>query len=124
MAEEQTFTTAGSCRARCGSRPVRGDTGLGRTAAAAPALGGVFERHLPRVLRALMALESATPQAPAVAAHYYLAFLGVDPSWQGRGLGSGGACAGDRPLRRRAVPAYLEASTPRNRALYERHGFR
>lgn len=23
-----------------------------------------------------------------------------------------------------AVPVYLEASTPRNRALYERHGFR
>jgi ribosomal protein S18 acetylase RimI-like enzyme len=55
--------------------------------------------------------------------HWYLPFIGVDPLHQGRGHGSAllrtslGRCDGD------GLPAYLEASSPRNRALYERHGF-
>ena len=36
------------------------------------------------MLRALTVLEAKHPRAP----HYYLAFVGVDPDWQGRGLGS------------------------------------
>lgn len=54
---------------------------------------------------------------------WHLFFIGVDPRHQGR-------CVGTALLRRgidRADadgrPAYLEASTPRNRSLYERHGF-
>ena len=55
--------------------------------------------------------------------HWYLPLIGVDPTVQGRGHGSTllthalGRCDRDR------LPAYLEASSPRNRALYERHGF-
>lgn len=56
-------------------------------------------------------------------AHWYLPFIGVEPAQQGRGLGSllldWGLARADRD----GVPAYLEASSPRNRALYERHGF-
>jgi GNAT superfamily N-acetyltransferase len=48
----------------------------------------------------------------------------VATAWQGRGFGA----ALLRPILERCdaeqVPAYLEASTPRNRALYERHGFK
>jgi GNAT superfamily N-acetyltransferase len=49
--------------------------------------------------------------------------MGVDPIAQGRGLGSAllqhvlEACDRDR------LPAYLEATSPRSRNLYERHGF-
>src|SRR5215203_5629292 len=39
----------------------------------------------------------------------------------GAGHGADAPCAW--PLRRGDMPAYLEASSPRNRALYERHGF-
>ena len=51
-------------------------------------------------------------------------FLGVVPGARGRGLG--GALLRDRLVRADAegMPAYLEASSPRSRALYERHGFR
>ena len=55
--------------------------------------------------------------------HHYLWFLAVDARLQGRGLGrrlleSRLASADDH-----AVPTYLEATSPRNRALYERLGF-
>ena len=59
------------------------------------------------------------PQGPL----YYCQFLATVPTHQGRGIGS----AFLRDMLRRAdtegVPAYHEATTPRNRALYERHGY-
>lgn len=79
----------------------------------------VHGRALPRVLRVLGFLEGRHPHEP----HYYLAFVGVEPARQGRGMGS----ALLRPILERCdrdrTPAYLEASSERNRALYERHGF-
>ena len=56
--------------------------------------------------------------------HLYLVFLGVAPGAQGRGLG--GALLRERLVRADAegLPAYLEASSPRSRLLYERNGFR
>ena len=84
-----------------------------------PSMARINGRLLPRILRAIAALESNHP----VEEHYYLPFVGVEPEWQGRGLG----VALMRPVLDRCdqekVPAYLEASSPRNRALYERHGF-
>jgi len=73
-----------------------------------------------RVLRGIAAMDAVHPHEP----HWYLPQLGVHPSRQGQGIGS----ALMRPVLERAdadgMPAYLEATTPRSRALYERHGFR
>jgi ribosomal protein S18 acetylase RimI-like enzyme len=55
--------------------------------------------------------------------HWYLTFVGVDPIAQGRGLGSVLLQHGLAICDRDGLPAYLEASTPRSRALYERLGF-
>lgn len=55
--------------------------------------------------------------------HWYLPLMGVDVASQNRGYGSAllrhalDRCDGDE------LPAYLEATAPRNKALYERHGF-
>ena len=55
--------------------------------------------------------------------HWYLPFIGVDPVHQGRGIGSALLRRGLARADADGLPTYLEASSPRNRALYERHGF-
>ena len=55
--------------------------------------------------------------------HWYLALAGVDPFAQGRGLGSTLLRHGLATCDREGLPAYLEASSPRNRRLYQRVGF-
>ena len=55
--------------------------------------------------------------------HWYLPLTGVDVVAQGRGLGTAllrhtlQSCDRDR------LPAYLEATSPRSRDLYQRYGF-
>jgi ribosomal protein S18 acetylase RimI-like enzyme len=83
---------------------------------------GAWKVSVSKQLSILPALirESDHPSEP----HYYLPFVGVEPDSQGRGLGSAlmhpvlSRCDADE------MAAYLEASTLRNRALYERHGFK
>lgn len=87
-----------------------------RVLAGAAAICG---REFPRFLGYSRLLESKHPRED----HYYLPFMGVEPGRQGRGIGS----ALLRPVLERCdsdgLPAYLEASSPRNRDLYKRHGF-
>ena len=84
-----------------------------------PAMAAILRGALPRLLRVLNAIEARHPHER----HYYLPVIGIRPEWQGRGFGS----ALLRPILERCdrerLPAYLEASSPRNRGLYERHGF-
>jgi ribosomal protein S18 acetylase RimI-like enzyme len=55
--------------------------------------------------------------------HFYLWLLGVSTPGQNRGLGSSLLRSGLDLCDERSLPAYLEATTDRNRRLYERHGF-
>ncbi len=55
--------------------------------------------------------------------HDYLSFMGVRPDQQGRGLGAALLRHRITDLDAVGVPAYLEATSPRNRRLYERMGF-
>jgi len=72
-----------------------------------------------RASRTRVAMEEHHPTEP----HYYIRWVGVRPALQGHGLGR--ALLG--PVLERAdsdgVPAYLEASSERSAALYERVGF-
>lgn len=80
---------------------------------------GIFRGRLPRAVGLLAAVERHHLRG----AHYYVANIGVAPAAQGMGLG--------RKLMRPTLdrcdqdglPAYLEASSERNAALYERLGF-
>jgi GNAT superfamily N-acetyltransferase len=56
-------------------------------------------------------------------AHHHLALLAVHPDRQGAGLGSALLRKRHAELDAAGTPAYLESSSPRNRALYLRHGY-
>ena len=55
--------------------------------------------------------------------HWYLPVIGVDVTKRGRGYGSALLRHALERCDRDGLPAYLEASSPRNKSLYERHGF-
>jgi GNAT superfamily N-acetyltransferase len=55
--------------------------------------------------------------------HWYLPLIGVDPVAQGQGLGSALLADMTRRCDNDGLPAYLEATSPRSRDLYARHGF-
>ena len=54
---------------------------------------------------------------------WYLPFIGVDVSRQGRGLGSALMKHALKRCDEEGTQAYLESSNPANISLYERHGF-
>ena len=82
-------------------------------------IGEISAENADRVFEVLGLMEEKHPVEP----HYYLFVLGTRPEWQGRGVGS----ALMRPVLetcdRDGVPAYLEATSERNKQLYLRHGF-
>jgi ribosomal protein S18 acetylase RimI-like enzyme len=55
--------------------------------------------------------------------HWYLPLMGVDPSYQGRGIGSALMQHGLVQCDHDGKLAYLESSNSKNISLYKRHGF-
>lgn len=78
------------------------------------------EPRLGEVLSLFEQMAGFHPHEP----HWYLPLIGVDPVFQGRGYGSQLMRHGLVACDRNHQPAYLEATSPINRSLYERHGFR
>jgi GNAT superfamily N-acetyltransferase len=119
LPHDLTFTTPDRAGAALWIPPGEWESSTIESLRLLPHFARVFGRDLPRGLRGMAAMEAEHPHEP----HYYLPFAGVRPAAQGRGLGT----ALLRPMLERCdrdgMPAYLEATTPRNRALYERLGF-
>jgi len=67
--------------------------------------------------------EALEEHHPVGVHHQYLAILAVRPSCQGRGIGTALLNTRHHDLDRDGLPAYLEASSPRARDLYQRHGY-
>lgn len=88
------------------------------------ALGALMEETLPAAIRgdaaAVMAqMETFHPHEP----HWFLPLIGVDPAKQGQGHGGALMRHALERCDREGRLAYLDATSPRNQALYERHGF-
>jgi GNAT superfamily N-acetyltransferase len=85
-----------------------------------PQMIRAFGRRLPLALWSRMRMDARHPRRPP---HWYLAVMGVAPEWQGKGLGTALMQPGLHEIDAESLPAYLESSTPRSRALYQRNGF-
>lgn len=88
------------------------------------ALAMVLEQSVPErdqadVFGLLEQMGAFHPSEP----HWYLPFIGVEPLYQGNGAGSALLRHALVRCDRDGLPAYLEATTPRSRLLYQRHGF-
>jgi GNAT superfamily N-acetyltransferase len=84
-----------------------------------PALEAACGPDYPALETLMEVMDAHHPRTP----HYYLAFLGTRPAWQGEGYGSALLRPGLARADAEGYPAYTEATSERNRALYERHGF-
>lgn len=76
---------------------------------------GVLDRLVP-------VWEQVIPHQPDQP-HWYLRQIAVDPVLQGGGSGSALIEAGLGAINELGEPAYLEATSPANQALYKRYGF-
>lgn len=56
--------------------------------------------------------------------HWYLPMIGVDPAYQGAGVGTALMTEALKAVDKDRSIAYLESSNPKNISLYERHGFK
>jgi GNAT superfamily N-acetyltransferase len=81
--------------------------------------GTAFGVHLSRAARLGAAMERRHLREP----HYYVRDVGVHPDMQGNGFGSALLRPTLDRCDREGLPAYLEASSERNAALYSRLGF-
>ncbi|HEY0946273.1 MAG TPA: N-acetyltransferase [Opitutaceae bacterium] len=73
-------------------------------------------RDAPGVFEQMAAFHPSEP-------HWYLPLIGVDPAYQGQGLGDALMRYALERCDAEHLPAYLESSNPRNISLYRRHGF-
>jgi ribosomal protein S18 acetylase RimI-like enzyme len=120
LRHDQSYTTRGDVVAAAlwappGAVPVSGED--------AEELGRRIERlagpDAPRFLGVNKLFDDHHPHG----SYWYLQFMGVAPGWQGQGIGSALMAPALERCDREGVRAYLDATSERNKRLYERHGF-
>lgn len=67
--------------------------------------------------------KAADKHHPKDKPHFYLMTIGVDPRFQGQGLGSAILDATLAAIDAKGLPTYLESSNEKNVPLYKRHGY-
>jgi GNAT superfamily N-acetyltransferase len=93
--------------------PARAQLGL------LPEMLRTFGRHPVRSLAVDLRVETHRPARP----FWYLDYIGVEPTGQGRGAGAALLAEGLQMCDASGTAAYLNASSESSRALYLRHGF-
>jgi GNAT superfamily N-acetyltransferase len=116
----QLWVTEDGSGAAIWGLPGRWRVPMPRTLRPARRMAAVFGLRLSLAIWTQLRLERLHPTDPE---HWYLHYLGVEPRRQGRGLGGALMAPVLRLCSQRRTGAYLEASTERNRVLYERNGF-
>jgi ribosomal protein S18 acetylase RimI-like enzyme len=88
------------------------------------AMGAVMgETVAPELMDDLMGFAEVQAAMHLHEPHWYLPMIGVLPQHQGKGYGSQLLSYATAIADHDGLPAFLEATTPNSRRLYERHGF-
>jgi GNAT superfamily N-acetyltransferase len=88
------------------------------------ALVGLIRDSVPaRDQDAVFAVFEQMDQGHPTKPHWYLPLIGTDPGQQSKGYGSDLLSYALGICDQEGMPAYLEATSPRNVPLYQRHGF-
>lgn len=120
LPHDEVYLAAGGAGAALWAPPGTWELGEDQIEALLPDLAAIFgPRKLERSLSGMELMDRRHPGEP----HFYLFLLGVEPALHSQGIGSALLRAVLRRCDEQGLPAYLEATSPRNRALYERHGF-
>jgi GNAT superfamily N-acetyltransferase len=119
LPHNEVYTTAEVSGGALWAPPNKWRTPPGSLLRSFPRLVQSLGMRIPAALRSISAIERVHPHEP----HWYLAVLGTEPSWQGKGVGS--ALLAPVLLRcdRDGTGAYLESSKESNVPFYARHGF-
>jgi GNAT superfamily N-acetyltransferase len=99
LPHDETYTTEEVVVGALWMPPGKWQLGLIENLRLLPFMAAVWGRGLPRVMRSLGYLDSKHPHE----LHYYLRILGVEPEWQGKGMGRPHA-TDPRALRQREIP--------------------
>lgn len=113
------WTTTDASAAAIWYPPGKAHDPLWLTLLQGPGSTWVFGRRTPLAGRVLMSMIEHHPREP----HWYLLYLGTAARARGTGRGSALLRTVLDECDATGVPAYLEATNERNRALYRRHGF-
>jgi GNAT superfamily N-acetyltransferase len=92
---------------------------IGAQVAHGPAFTRVFGSRLLHAFGLITTMERRHLREP----HFYFPYIGIAPAAQGQGLGTALMRPTLERCDRERLPAYLEATSERNAALYERLGF-
>jgi GNAT superfamily N-acetyltransferase len=115
----RAWTTEGGAGASLELPPGRWKMPMRAQLRHGPEFARVFGLRLPLATALISLMEHRHLREP----HYYIPYVGVTPEAQGRGLGSALMRPTLERCDRERLPAYLEATSERNVALYLRLGF-
>lgn len=100
--------------------PTASEPSAEEAEAFAASITSVTGESAPLVLQLFEILDEYHPREP----HFYLPIIGTRPEHQGQGIGRALLSPVLEHCDREQLPAYLEATSERNQALYRRAGFR
>lgn len=119
LAEGGAWITADGAGAAVWYPPGRAEPSAWQTVRQVPGILLALGRQSWLGRRIVTALQDHHPSVP----HWYLLYVGVDAGRRGQGIGSALLHPVLTHCDEQGLPAYLEATSERNRRLYLRHGF-
>jgi len=121
LPKDEVHLTEDGLAAALWAPPNAWQTSTGASLALLPTMLRSCRSKLPRTLKMVTMMESHHKQQ--LEPHYYLPFIGTAAAGRGQGRGTALLVSMLERCDAEGRPAYLEATSSANQALYHRHGF-